>query len=149
MQKEESFAPKRRMIWTLVVSACIAVLGAISFDVYRRATAMRTTNTTAANVLAAKSGERVQAVVRIEASDGQKTYSVELLQVDAGGEYRETSSRLRVRLAADVSIGMGDTADMKPGAVVQVSGVVDGTHTFDIHKVVILSGYVKVKSGPG
>jgi hypothetical protein len=149
MQRDASFAPKRQMIWTLAILACVAVLGAISFDVYRRAGRMRAAITTAATVLAADPGARVQAVVRIEALNGQNTYSVELLEPGSGGDYRETSSQPRVRLAADVRIVMGDAADIKPGAVVQVSGVMDGTHTLEIHKVVILSGYVRVKSGAG
>jgi hypothetical protein len=49
-----------------------------------------------------------------------------------------------VKLAADTSILMGSLADLKPNAVVQVSGTLDAERVLRATQVVILTNYVHV-----
>jgi len=50
-------------------------------------------------------------------------------------------------VAADTTVIMGAADDIKPGAVLQVSGMTDATHALHARQVVILSGYVRVDPG--
>jgi len=132
----------------LAALAGVALLGAIGFDVYRRAHAMRPATTAAATILAATPGERINAVVRIENSTAADVYTVVLLESRGGTDYAQTPNHMRVALGAGTAFIMGRAADIKPGAVVQVSGETDAAHTLHARKVVILSGYVRVYPRP-
>ena len=144
MQTNGSSAAKHRLIWALAILACLATLGGLGFDVYRRAGDMRIATTAAASILAAKPGARVNAVVHIETMTGPNIYSAELLESHDGADYRETAIHIRVALASDTVIVMGATANIGPGAVIQVSGTTDNLHTLHAKKVVVLSGYVRI-----
>jgi hypothetical protein len=144
MQTNGSCAPKQRLIWALAILACLATVGRIAFDVYRRAGSMRTLTTAAATILVAKPGARVKAVVRIETPVGPNIYAAELLDSRDGADYHGTSIPIRVALAGDTVVVMGAVADIGPGAVIQVSGTTDEGHTLHAQTVVVLSGYVRI-----
>ena len=142
MQKVLNFLARRWILWTLVILIGIASVGAIGFDIYRRAGGMRAATATAASVLATQPGASVKAVVRLEGAAERNTYSAELLESSDGTEYRITPSHVRIALSGDTAVVMGGAADIKPGAVVQVAGSMDGAHTVHASQIVILSGFV-------
>jgi hypothetical protein len=144
MTPSASLRNPRRTTVRLAALAGIALLGAIGFDVYRRAHAMRPVTVAAATILAATPGERINAMVRIENSTAADVYTAVLLESSGGADYTETPTHMRIVLDAATAFIMGGAADIKPGAVVQVSGETDATHTLHARKVVILSGYVRV-----
>jgi hypothetical protein len=144
MRTNASSASKHPLIWTLALLACCATVGRIGFDVYRRAGAMRTATAAGASILAAKPGARINAVVRLENAAGSNIYSAEVLESRDGADYHATSMHIRVALASDAALSMGGAADIRPGAVIQLSGTIDGVQTLHANKVVILTGYVRI-----
>ena len=132
------------VIWTLMALVGCAAVAAVGFDIYRRAGGMRAATASAAAVLSVRSGTRTRAVVRLEGPAGLNAYSGDLLESGDGVSYRETPDRIRVALSGDTAVVMGAAADIKRGAVVQVTGAMDSAHTLHAAQIVILSGYVRV-----
>jgi hypothetical protein len=143
---QESKTPKfmRRALWGLAILAAVGALGAIGFDIARRASAMRPATTTVSSVWSAQPGARIKVVARLERSEGLNIYSAELLESRDGSTYRITPAHIRIALAGDTSIIMGTASDLKPGAVVQANGAMDGTRTYHASKIVVLTGMVRI-----
>jgi hypothetical protein len=144
MRTDKSSAFRQRLIWTLALLACCATLARIGVDVYRRAGGMRAAASSAAATLAAAPGARITAVVRLDTAAGPNNYIAEVLESRDGADYHSTHTLIRIALARDTAVIMGGAADVRPGAVVQVSGTADELHTLHAQRIVILSGYVRV-----
>lgn len=59
--------------------------------------------------------------------------------------YRRTANPVEVSWSSDTKLVMGKAADIRPGAVVHVSGTVAGDRSIQAQQLVILTGYVQVK----
>jgi uncharacterized protein DUF5666 len=139
--------PKRLPFWAVATLTGVVGLGGIAWivgDVWMRAGMMRPAATPPAMVVAARDGEQVRAVVRLRAADGRSAYTVELLDKVDDTTYRKSATVVRVAIAAETSFVMGALADLKPGAIVQVSGTMDSGGVVQAKKIVILTGYVHV-----
>jgi hypothetical protein len=141
MQRGQSTAPKRWAAWTIAIVIGVAA-AVMSLDVVRRSGAMRAAMAPVGPVLAAPPGSSVKAVMRLEGPTGENAYSATLLQSDDGADYRSTPAHIRVALSAGTNLVMGAAADIKPGAVVQVTGTMDAGHALRASKIVILTGFV-------
>src|SRR5215472_18034322 len=87
---------------------------------------------------------RMRAVVKLDEQTGSGAFAATLLQPQGSNRYQLTGRRLRIELAADLSVAMGDTRSLRPGAVVQVSGHVSGADTINVHQATLLTGFVTV-----
>lgn len=137
---------KAVLVWSATGAILITAAVAIVFDVAHRAAGMRAATTRAASVLNARPGARIDAVARLKANENNNTYSAQLLESSGETTYRETPALIRIALGADTSVLMGSGTDVKPGAVVQASGRMDGAHVLHASQLVILTGYVRVVS---
>lgn len=61
------------------------------------------------------------------------------------GRYRLTAVPVAAQLTAESAVLMGAAADIKPRAVLQLSGRFDDGHRIDVARAVVLTGYVKVE----
>jgi predicted aminopeptidase len=147
MEETRNPAPRSLPTWILALLTGvigIAGLGWIAYDVLQRAQLMRPVATSASAVLAAREGELIRAVVRLRAADGANAWSADLLDKLDDTSYRQTASVIRVVLLDDTSIVMGGPADLRPGAVVQLSGNLNAERALRVRRVVILTEYVHV-----
>src|SRR6185437_4988032 len=62
-----------------------------------------------------------------------------------GGRYRITSVPVEAQLTAGSVVLMGGAADIKPRAVLQLSGRYDDNHRVRVARAVVLTGYVTVE----
>jgi hypothetical protein len=138
----------RTGLWAFLLLAGVLAVGAIGFDVLRRATGMEAARTSAAAVLAADAGRPIKAVVQLGASQAPDVYDAIVLESGNGRDYRETGTHIRVARAAGSAIVMGGPVDIGPGAVVQANGTLDAAHVLHAREIVVLTGYVHVVSGP-
>jgi len=90
----------------------------------------------------ARVGDPIRAVVKLDQQTGSGAFAATFLQ--GSNRYQLTGRRLRIELAADLSVAMGDTRSLRPGAVVQVSGHVSGADTINVHQATLLTGFVTV-----
>jgi hypothetical protein len=132
-----------RLFLAALIGACLVVAaGAIGLDVMHRAGAMAPVATPAATLLSARPGAAYKAVLRIERRLAGG-FAADVLE-GHDTHYRATGMTVRVELDGDVAVVMGTAADVKPGAVVQVSGTVTATHGLRARQLVMLTAYVQV-----
>ena len=64
-----------------------------------------------------------------------------------GDGYVRTAGVLKIHLMPEAKFVMGDRGDLKPGAVLQVHGILESAERklLDAEQVVFLTGYVKVE----
>lgn len=100
----------------------------------------------AANAIgSADSGTPMDMVVELTGSSaGDLTAR---LLVKRGDGYRRGLETLQLHLVPEVKLAMGGRADLKPGAVLQVHGILESSsrRLLDAEQVVFLTGYVKVE----
>lgn len=136
-----------RALLALAWITVAAVIVAVVLDVARRAGHMRSSVVRAAAAQAAEAaqpGGTVQAVVRLERPGESGRYlAAALASVDAT-TYRASGSHLELELTPQTTFVMGSAADIGPGAVVEVAGLLDAAHVVRARRVVILTGYIKV-----
>jgi hypothetical protein len=129
------------LAWITVAAVIVAVI----LDVTRRADRMRLVSAAAAQAAeSAQPGGTVKAIVRLERPGERGRYlAAALASVDAT-TYRESGSHLELELAPQTTFVMGSAADVGPGAIVEVTGVLDAGHVVHARRIVILTGYIKV-----
>jgi hypothetical protein len=92
----------------------------------------------------AKVGDPIRAVVELDQQSGSRAFAATFLEPQGSNRYRRRSQPLRIELASDLSVAMGDGSSLRPGAVVQVSGQVSGAGTIEVHQATVLTGFVTV-----
>lgn len=100
----------------------------------------------ATNAIAtADSGTSMDVVVELT-GDSAGDLTARML-VKSGDGYRRGADTLQLHLMPDAKLMMGARGDLKPGAVLQVHGILESAsrHLLDAEQVVFLTGYVKVQ----
>jgi hypothetical protein len=92
----------------------------------------------------ARVGDPIRAVVELDHQDGSGAFVATFLQPQGSNSYQITGRRLRIELAPDLSVAMGDRSGLRPGAVVQVSGQVRAADAIEVHQATVLTGFVTV-----
>jgi hypothetical protein len=129
------------LAWITVTAVIVAVI----LDVTRRADRMRLVSAAAAQAAeSAQPGATVKAIVRLERPGERGRYlAAALASVDAT-TYRESGSHFELELTPQTIFVMGSAADVGPGAIVEVTGLLDAGHLVHARRIVILTGYIKV-----
>lgn len=89
-------------------------------------------------------GASAQVVIEVLSVDNGGRLRGRLLE-EHEGRYRSTSVPVAAQLTADSTVVMGASADIKPRAVLQLTGRFDDGHRIDIARAVVLTGYVTVE----
>jgi len=126
----------------LLVIGVLLAATAVGFDVWRRAANMQPATIGAEAVMQAPEGQRLEVVVRLNASIHQGTYAAEVLESKDGANYRATPATIQIATAADTLVVMGAAGDIKPGAIVQADGQFDSARILHARRIVVLSGFV-------
>jgi uncharacterized protein YdeI (BOF family) len=90
-------------------------------------------------------GTNTKIVMEIAESAPEGTAKGKLLQKKTDEIYTRTTSTVTLRWNAQTKIVMGKEADIHPGAVVHITGMVRSDHSVQAEQLVILTGYVKVQ----
>lgn len=91
------------------------------------------------------SGQPIRIVVRVT-SLKRTMLKARVLDRQSDSQYKATHSNVDLYYADETPIVMGSTHDIAAGAVIFVDGVSTGRGKADIKKIIVLTGYVKVKS---
>ena len=131
----------------LAVLLGITFIGAMSWagwDTMKRAGSMRPKGIN--GTATAKSNASTPAPLMIEVlSVGEGgLFSGRVLE-EREGHYRLTPVPVEAQLAANTAVMMGGTSDIKPRAVLQLSGRFDDSHRVRVARAVVLTGYVTVE----
>jgi|HubBroStandDraft_6_1064221.scaffolds.fasta_scaffold613002_1 hypothetical protein len=134
-----------RALLALAWITVAAVIVAVGLDVTRRADRMRPVSAAAAPAAeSAQPGGTVKAIVRLERPGVRGRYLAAALASVDETTYRESGSHLELELTPQTTFVMGSAADVGPGAIVEVAGMLDAAHVVRARRIVILTGYIKV-----
>ncbi len=129
------------LAWITVAAVVVAVI----LDVTRRAEHMRSSVVSAAQgAESAQPGGTVKAVVRLERPGERGRYLAAALASVDETTYRESGGHLELELTPQTTFVMGSADDVRPGAIVEVAGLLDAAQVVRARRIVILTGYVKV-----
>lgn len=134
----------RRLAVAVIGILFIATVAYVGWDVMVRAMRMQPARATAAELSAAKPGQNLKFVARIDARRGDSTLDARLLEPVTDTEYRATAKIVHVRLEPDMRVIMGTTADLRAGAIVQLDGTLGNGGTLAVRRAVNLSAYIHV-----
>jgi hypothetical protein len=94
----------------------------------------------------APSGTPIRATVRLESRNPDGSFGATFLEPEGSNRYRATGTLVRIRPAPDMSVAMGGSGSLKPGAVLQVSGRLGQANTITAQRATVLTGFVSVGS---
>ncbi len=90
-------------------------------------------------------GDAVKLVVEIEKSTAEGVIQGKLLQKQTEKIYLRTSTSVTVQSSSQTKMVMGKQEDVRPAAVVHVTGTLKKDRSVDATQIVILTGYVDIK----
>lgn len=128
----------------LLGATFIGVMLWAGWDTMKRSGAMTPKGMSGTAFAKAGSSTTARLVIEVLAVGADGTFSGRLLE-EHEGNYRLTPVPVEGQLTAESAIVMGSTADIKPRAVLQLSGRFDDLHRVRVARAVVLTGYVTVK----
>jgi hypothetical protein len=138
------FRPSKRFLQILFGLVLATAVGTIGLDIFHRAGGMTPITMPPAMMKRLKVGESMRAVVRIDAVPAAGRFAATLLERIDDADYRASAAQLSLVVAPGTPLVMGTAADLRPGAVAQVGGVLDPARELVVKQAVILTGYVRV-----
>jgi len=143
----ESKPVRRAVLWTVAVLGLAAILGAIGFDVARRAAKMQAVTSSVAALKQAQPGNEIKTVVRLVSLASPGLYAAKILESSDGRVYHESPAKIRIGYGSETAVVMGAAADIKEGAIVEAIGPMEDAGTLRATQLIILSGFVRIASG--
>lgn len=131
----------------LALLLAITFFGAMAWagwDTMQRSGNTRTNDTGGTAVAEADRGGSMRLVMEVLSVGGGGQFTGRVLRAHAG-RYRITAVPVEAKLTADSAVVMGRAADIRPRAVLQLSGRLDDSHRVRVARAVVLTGYVTIE----
>ena len=149
MQNRRSVSDSPTVKWSSFLLLLAVVTIWIGRSVLLRADRMKAADTQASAFIAMTAGTQTSAVVLLDRVAG-KDLKGRLLKRETDTLYRQPSTNapaITAVLTPETSVVMGKAEDIVPGAIVQLSGILDAHHALQTNEIVILTGYVRLSEG--
>ena len=124
--------------------AFIAAMAWAGRDTVKRAGGMTPKGMNGTAVAKASAGTSARLVIEVFSVGEGGLFSGRVLE-EHEGHYRLTPVPVEGQLTADSAVVMGSVPDIKPRAVLQLSGQFDDNHRVRIARAVVLTGYVTIE----
>jgi hypothetical protein len=128
-----------------VMLAAAGVLGWAGMRVVSRAGAMTPEAMSATAFAAAPVGAHVAVMGLVEVVGNNRTTTLQILNRTASGAYLRSGARLSFVISERTRFVMGSPPDLRPGAIVELSGPMSGIGPMTPDRVVILTGFVRLQ----
>jgi hypothetical protein len=147
MTTRSASASRINPAWILLLTALALLAGLAMWRTVDRAMQMKSSPTAGPDQFAAlKPGETAKLVLEMTYSTSATDLQGTLLEKKTDTVYQRTGRTVEVSFDEKTPVVMGKPADIRPGAVIHVSGTVNGSHVLEARQIVILTGYVKVEA---
>jgi hypothetical protein len=141
-------------MWVLIAAAvvlAIAVWGAYAMRGGGKPSSSPPAHTSQAGSASAganqPAGQLLRIVVKVDQIDSPTALAAHIATLNGQGGYTPTSQQVEVDHQANPQIAMGSTGDLKPGALLQISGTSttdsQGKQTIQASEIVNLTGFVQ------
>jgi hypothetical protein len=135
---------KTNRIWWGLLAALAIVVGLAGWRVTGRMMSMDASAAGASQYEQYKPGDTAKVVIEVtEAAAGSLTGKI--LERENETVYKRTGKLGRATFSASTKVLMGKPADIKPEAVLHITGTVGSDHILTARQVVVLTGYVRVE----
>lgn len=121
----------------------IAAMAWATWDTMKRSGAMALRGTHGAAIVITRARATAGLIIEVLSVGNDGQIKGRLLE-EYGGSYRPTPVPVMAQLTTHTAIVMGTAADIKPRAVLDLSGRVDDHHHFSVARVIVLTDYVTV-----
>jgi hypothetical protein len=146
MQNRRSVTDSPIVRWSSFLLLLAVVMMWAGRGVLLRAGRMKTADTPASAFFALTAGAQTSAVVLLDGVAG-KDLKGTLLERETDTVYRRPNtngSTIAAVVTSGTSVVMGKAEDIVPGAIVQLSGILDAHHALQTNEIAILTGYVRL-----
>lgn len=144
MQNRRSGIDSSIVKWSLFLLLLAVVMVWAVRGVVLRVDRMKAADTQASALFAETAGTQTKAVVLLDGVTGRDLKG-RLLKRETDTIYhqpRTNDSAITAFLTPETSVVMGKAEDIVPGAIVQLTGILDAHHALQTKQIVILTGYV-------
>jgi hypothetical protein len=144
MQNRRSIIDSPIVKWSSFLLLLSVVMVWAVRGVMLRTDGMRVADTQASAFFLMTAGTQTKAIVLLDGVAG-KDLKGRLLKRETDTIYdqpRTNDSAITAVLTPETSVVMGKAEDIVPGAIVQLSGILDAHHALRTNQIVILTGYV-------
>lgn len=128
----------------LLATTFIAAMAWAGWDTMRRAGGMTHRGVSGTAFAEVNPSAAARLVIEVLSVGDNGQFTGRVLQ-EHGGRYRLTPVAVEAQLSVDSAVMMGGAADIKPRAVLQLSGRFDDSHRVHVARAVVLTGYVTVE----
>ena len=122
----------------------IAAMAWAGWDTMKRSGGMAPKGMSGTAVAMANARASARLVIEVLSVGEGGQFSGRVLEED-GGHYRVTPVPVAAQLTAESTVIMGGAADIRPRAVLQLSGRFDDSHRVHVRRAVVLTGYVTIE----
>jgi hypothetical protein len=135
-----------RKVWVALIGTVVLAGGLVLWMSARMSGKMSDAATTDEREFGtAAPGSKAKIVLEIKGASPGGTIRGTLLQKKTEEVYVRTGTAVTVQSNADTKLVMGKQEDLRPAAVVHVTGAVRKDHGLDAEQIVILTQYVRVE----
>jgi hypothetical protein len=138
---------RARWVWSVLAALIVGSMALAAWKAASRSVNMSAAMTPAA-VDAIAPGSEVLWVLEIVAIDPIGVAQGIVLDKESETIYRRSTTKVVIHDNTQTRFVMGTSGDVRPGAVVHVTGKLRSDHAVDAEKIVILSGFVQVRNAP-
>lgn len=100
---------------------------------------------TAQQFASSSPGSQAKVAVEVISVPSQTLLTGNLLQKNSDGTYSRTGKTVQVKWSSTTSLAMGSSSDVKVGAIIQVSGLLDANDVLTAGQIVILTNFAQLK----
>jgi hypothetical protein len=124
----------------------IGIIAALAIPFYLGFSSMMggTPPQTAQQIAASTPGSQVHVAIEVTTLSSQTLLTGNLLQKNADGSYSRTGKTMSVKWSG-TNIMMGSSSDVKVGAILQTSGVLDKNGVLTAGRIVVLTNVIQLK----
>jgi uncharacterized protein YdeI (BOF family) len=135
-----------RTVWTAIIAVTVLLAGFMVWNSFRSAQSMSAAAAPDEKDFArAPQGATVKLVLQITESTPDGLIQGKILNKKTDKIYIRTDTSVTIHSTPATKLVMGSQADIKPVAVVHVTGIVKSDRSVDAAQIVILTGYVEVQ----
>ncbi len=146
MNSNDTGVTRSRSVWVAIISVIVLLAAFMAWSSFRSAQSMSTAAASDEDAFTrAAPGDAVKLVVEIEKSTAEGVIQGKLLQKQTEKIYLRTSTSVTVQSSSQTKMVMGKQEDVRPAAVVHVTGTLKKDRSVDATQIVILTGYVDIK----
>jgi hypothetical protein len=145
MSSEPFLAKKTNRLWVFLLTTLALLASLAMWRTADQAMQMKSRAAGSAQFAALKPGEITKVVLEVTGKSSEGQFTGKLLEKKDETGYTYTATEISVAFDGKTPVVMGKVSDVRPAAILHVTGSVAQNHTLQATQLVVLTGYVTVR----